>query len=95
MSTVLIVDDDPTAREILVAVLEGENYRLELAKDGYQALQVLGHLQPDLILLDIMMPRMNGIQVAENICCMKLPTSILLLSIYSDTGFVHQVFTAV
>jgi len=87
MSTVLIVDDDPTARETLVAVLE-------LAKDGYQALQVLGHLQPDLILLDIMMARMNGIQVAENICCMKLPTSILLLSIYSDAGFVHQAFTA-
>ena len=60
MSTVLIVDDDPTARETLVAMLEGEDYDLQLAKDGIQALQMLEQLQPDLILLDVMMPGMDG-----------------------------------
>jgi signal transduction histidine kinase len=67
MSTVLIVDDDPTARETLVAMLEGENYDLQLAKDGAQALRMLGQIQPDLILLDVMMPGMDGFEVCRRI----------------------------
>lgn len=67
MSTVLIVDDDATARETLVAMLEGENYELHLAKDGTQALRMLEQLRPDLILLDIMMPGMDGFEVCRRI----------------------------
>ena len=67
MSTVLIVDDDPTARETLVAMLEGEGYDLHLAMDGIQALRMLKRLQPDLILLDVMMPAMDGFEVCRRI----------------------------
>lgn len=67
MSTVLIVDDDLTARETLVAMLEGEDCDLQLAKDGIEALQRLEQLQPDLILLDIMMPGMDGFEVCRRI----------------------------
>jgi signal transduction histidine kinase len=67
MSTVLIVDDDPTARDTLVAMLEGEGYDLHLAKDGIQALRTLKQLQPDLILLDVMMPAMDGFEVCRRI----------------------------
>jgi signal transduction histidine kinase len=67
MSTILIVDDEPTARETLVAMLEGENYDLQLAKDGIQALQMLEQFQPDLILLDIMLPGMDGFEVCRRI----------------------------
>jgi len=67
MSTVMIVDDNPTARETLVAILEGEGYDLQLAKDGLQALEMLKQLQPDLILLDIMMPGMDGFEVCRRI----------------------------
>src|SRR5215211_7307135 len=67
MSTVLIVDDDPTAREALVAILEGEGYTLHQAKDGIQALQLLKQLQPDLVLLDVMMPAMDGFEVCRRI----------------------------
>jgi signal transduction histidine kinase len=67
MSTVLIVDDDLTARETLVAMLEGEHYDLQLAKDGAQALQLLEQIQPDLILLDVMMPGMDGYEVCRRI----------------------------
>ena len=52
MSTILIVDDNASARETLIAMLEGEHYQLELAKDGFQTLQILNRLKPDLILLD-------------------------------------------
>jgi signal transduction histidine kinase len=67
MSTVLIVDDNATARETLFAILEGEGYDLQLAKDGIQALTILTHLQPDLILLDVMMPAMDGFEVCRRI----------------------------
>jgi signal transduction histidine kinase len=67
MSTILIVDDDPTARETLVAMLDGENYDLRLAKDGIQALELLEQFQPDLILLDVMMPGMDGFEVCRRI----------------------------
>ena len=67
MSTLLIVDDDLSARETAVAMLEGAGYQIELAKDGMQALQLLEHLQPDLILLDVMMPGMTGFEVCRRI----------------------------
>jgi len=67
MSIVLIVDDDLSTRETLVAMLEGEDYELLLAKDGIQALQMLEQFQPDLILLDVMMPGMDGFEVCRRI----------------------------
>jgi len=67
MSTILIVDDNLSARETVVSMLESENYQIELAKDGFQALQILSQLQPDLILLDVMMPGMDGFEVCRRI----------------------------
>ncbi|HXF84193.1 MAG TPA: response regulator [Anaerolineales bacterium] len=67
MSVILIVDDNPTARETLVAMLEGNGYQLELAKDGFEALNMLKKMRPDLILLDVMMPGMDGFEVCRRI----------------------------
>jgi two-component system, sensor histidine kinase and response regulator len=67
MSTILIVDDNQSARETLVSMLESESYQIELAKDGFQALQILSQSQPDLILLDVMMPGMDGFEVCRRI----------------------------
>jgi CheY-like chemotaxis protein len=86
MSTILIVDDEPTARETLVAMLEGENYELQLAKDGFQALQMLQQLQPDLILLDVMMPGMDGFEVCRRIRSMPelAEVPIIILTALDD-----------
>jgi signal transduction histidine kinase len=67
MSIILIVDDNASARETLVAMLENQQYRIELAEDGFHALQILRQLQPDLILLDVMMPGMDGFEVCRRI----------------------------
>jgi signal transduction histidine kinase len=67
MSTLLIVDDNASARETVFAMLEPENYQIEQAKDGFQALQILQRVQPDLILLDVMMPGMDGFEVCRRI----------------------------
>jgi signal transduction histidine kinase len=67
MSTLLIVDDNASARETLFAMLEQDDYQIEQAKDGFQALQILQILQPDLVLLDVMMPGMDGYEVCRRI----------------------------
>lgn len=74
------------------ALLEkaGDINVLDEASDGQEAVEMTRNLKPDVLIMDIMMPRMNGIQAAENIREMKLPTNILLLSMYSDEGLVHQ-----
>jgi signal transduction histidine kinase len=67
MSTILIVDDEPSARETLVALLEGENYDLKLAVNGFDALKMTEKDPPDLILLDVMMPGMDGFEICRRI----------------------------
>jgi CheY-like chemotaxis protein len=57
---VLVVDDDPVLRETLEAVLAGEGYEVEAAGNGLEALSVLPGWRPDLIILDLMMPIMDG-----------------------------------
>ena len=64
---VLIVDDHPDNVEVLRARLEASGYRTECAADGEQALELVTQSPPDLILLDVMMPRLDGNEVARRI----------------------------
>ncbi len=64
---VLIVDDEESARDTLEALLLKENYQLITASDGYDAMDKALTFLPDLILLDIMMPGMNGFQTCQKI----------------------------
>lgn len=74
------------------ALLEkaGDIYVMGEASNGQEAIELTESLKPDVLIMDIMMPRMNGMQAAENLREMRLPTRILLLSMYSDEGFVHR-----
>src|SRR5438034_3781891 len=66
-STVLIVDDNPQNVELLQAFLESLPVRIVTAIDGLDALQKVAEHQPDLVLLDIMMPQMSGFQVCRRL----------------------------
>lgn len=92
MIRVLIAEDHLMVRAGIRALLEkaGDIYVMGEASNGQEAIEMTEALKPDVLIMDIMMPRMNGIQAAENLRDMKLPTRILLLSMYSDEGFVHQ-----
>jgi DNA-binding NarL/FixJ family response regulator len=92
MIRVLIAEDHLMVRAGIRALLEkaGDIHVLGEASNGQEAIEMTEVLKPDVLIMDIMMPRMNGIQAAENIREMKLSTYILLLSMYSDEGFVHQ-----
>jgi CheY-like chemotaxis protein len=57
---ILIVDDDPDILDNIITVLETQPYRLNTARDGKQCLEIMEHEVPDLLILDLLMPRMDG-----------------------------------
>jgi twitching motility two-component system response regulator PilH len=63
--TILVVDDDPECVQRARAVLEAEGFRVTTARDGDEALAKLRDAPPDLVLLDIIMPKRNGFQVCR------------------------------
>jgi DNA-binding response OmpR family regulator len=62
---VLIVEDDPDARKVLSLILKLDGYQVHTASGGQEAIEALADLVPDLLLLDVMMPGMDGYQVCE------------------------------
>ncbi|MBN2003276.1 MAG: response regulator [Anaerolineae bacterium] len=66
-STILIVDDEPSARDTLQALLFNEGYELVFAYDGFEALAKASALNPDLVLLDVMMPGLDGFAVCQRL----------------------------
>src|SRR5262249_52966533 len=64
---ILVADDSPNIREILKISLEGDGYTVSLAEDGDQALSLVTQEKPDLVIIDVMMPRANGFQVCRRI----------------------------
>lgn len=67
MSTILIVDDERLLREAMKALLVGEGFDVRLARDGEECLRKIEQDTPDLVLLDVMMPKMNGFRTCEEI----------------------------
>jgi CheY-like chemotaxis protein len=57
---ILIVDDDPDILDNIITVLETQPYRLATARDGKKCLEMIGQEIPDLLILDLLMPRMDG-----------------------------------
>ena len=67
MADILIVDDERVLREGLKAMLAGEGHAVHTARDGEDALRKISERAPDLVLLDVMMPKMNGFKACEEI----------------------------
>ena len=88
---ILVVDDDPNIRELLLQELTEAGYQVELASDGREAVRAVRRDRPDLILLDVMMPEMNGFDVAAVLKndpqTMDIPIVILSIVQDRDRGF--------
>src|SRR5688572_18286056 len=85
---ILIVDDERHNRELLEVILKAEGFRVVLASSGADALAIAAQQPPDLILLDIMMPEMDGYEVTatikRNLGTKSIP--IILITALDDRG---------
>lgn len=92
MFHILVIDDDKNIRRLIQAVLEAENYTVSTAVDGIEALNILGSQHIDLIVLDIMMPKMNGYEFTETIREQKIDIPILMVSAKHEPSDKHKGF---
>lgn len=67
MSTVLVVEDSITQREMITDLLKGSGLVVAIATDGMEALEQIQSFRPDIVVLDIVMPRMNGYEVCRRL----------------------------
>jgi len=91
---ILVVDDDMMMRILAQTALEGEGYRVEEAENGADALSLLSTLKPDLILLDVVMPELDGFSTCEQIrkCPGRERIPICMITGLEDTGSIHRAY---
>ena len=81
---ILIVDDDKDIVKIVTTMLEGRGWDVTAAYNGREALDMVNASRPDIILLDIMMPEMNGIEVLKRIKKMDSGVRIVMITAFGD-----------
>jgi DNA-binding NarL/FixJ family response regulator len=93
MIRVIVADDHHLVRQGIRALLEkaGEIEVIGEAADGQEAVELVERLAPDVLVMDIAMPRLNGGQAVGQVRALGVATQIVILSIYSDETLVRQV----
>jgi chemosensory pili system protein ChpA (sensor histidine kinase/response regulator) len=86
----MIVDDSLTVRKVTQRLLEREGYSVMLAKDGVDALEQMQDRQPDLMLVDIEMPRMDGFDLTRNVRGDERTREIPIIMITSRSADKHR-----
>lgn len=92
MTTIVLADDHRIVRQGLRALLTAEsNFKVVgEADDGREALDLVRRLSPDVLVLDLMMPGLNGLEVARQLHKQSSKVGIVVLSMYDDEGFVLE-----
>lgn len=94
--SIVLADDHPIVREGLGAILRAEaDFRIVgEAADGAEALRTVDRLRPDILILDLMMPGLSGIEVARQVARRASRTRVVVLSMHSDAAYVAEVVRA-
>ncbi len=79
MKTILVIDDELSVRESFDVVLKDE-YKVIMSEGGHQALEIVKHGAPDLIILDIIMPQMDGIEVLRKLKEMNCRSPVVVVT---------------
>ncbi len=92
MTTILVADDHPVISKGLKTLLEVEHEFRVVASttDGLETARLVEHHQPDLLILDLMMPSLNGLDVLKRVQVLAPKTRVLVYSMHSDAAYVHQ-----
>ncbi len=92
MLTIMVVEDDANTRKLMKAVLKNKGYNVLEASDGEEAFDLIDREYVDLILLDIMMPRMDGISFAKNLRAVKSQIPILMVTARGEHEYIKKGF---
>ena len=90
MSKILVVDDQFGVRLLLGEIFQDDNHEVKMAVNGFEALQLLSSFEPALILLDMKMPGMNGIETLEKIRALDRRVAVVMMTAYGDTQNIEQ-----
>ncbi|MBI2808620.1 MAG: response regulator [Planctomycetes bacterium] len=78
---ILIAEDNPEGAELLEAYLDGAGYDIEIARDGDDTLKKVQSFKPDIVLLDVMMPKISGFEVCKQLKATPQTQGIIILMI--------------
>ncbi|MET9424842.1 response regulator transcription factor [Streptomyces sp. NPDC006540] len=85
MQSILVVDDDPTVAEVVTGYLERAGFAVDRAADGPQALRLAAGRRPDLVVLDLMLPGMDGLEVCRRLRAgEQAPVPVIMLTARGD-----------
>lgn len=87
---ILVVDDSLSVRQALTQMLEDDGYAVHTAKDGVEALEVIGKLRPAALLVDLEMPRMNGLELTQRLREREETRNLPIIMVTSRTSEKHR-----
>jgi two-component system response regulator (stage 0 sporulation protein F) len=90
---ILVVDDQPGIRRLLTEVLTTEGYHVLVAANGYDALQLAAENEPDVILMDMNMPGMNGMDTLKEIERKNYKGRIIMMTAYGEIDTVKEIMS--
>lgn len=90
MGKILVVDDQFGVRRLLFETFKEDHHEVEMAANGAEALELLITFEPDLILMDMKMPGMNGIEALGKIRALNNQVDVIMMTAYGDTQNIEQ-----
>ena len=90
MAKILIVDDQLGVRRLLFETFREDQHKVEMAANGVEALQLLKSFEPELILMDMKMPGMNGLETLGQIRALGRRVGVIMMTAYGDTQNMEQ-----
>ncbi|MDR3602008.1 MAG: response regulator [Desulfosporosinus sp.] len=90
MAKILVVDDQLGVRRLLFETFKEDRHEVEMAANGVEALELLNTFGPDLILMDMKMPGMNGLETLGQIRALNRSVDVIMMTAYGDTQNMEQ-----
>jgi len=92
LNRILAVDDEEFIRQLLADFLSLQGYDVQTAASGEQALEVIAAMQPQLVIMDIKMPGLNGLDVMRRIKATHKDVGVIMLSAFGDSATIQEAY---
>ena len=87
---ILVVDDQRGVRKLLEELFRRDGYEVSLAADGLESVDMVKNFMPDVVLMDMKMPNMNGLEASREIFKIKPDLPIIMMTAYGEMEVVHK-----